>query len=80
MSRPPDRIGSTLPPRPQRHAVEFGGKHPIEPYEPWIAVDPFRGGVRVHITGPHGFERTISFAADEQPQEITSCIKGTLEN
>lgn len=32
-------------------AVEAGGRH--------AAADPFRGGVRVVITGPQGFERTV---------------------
>jgi hypothetical protein len=43
-------------------AVEAGGKHAAESYEGWIAVDPFRGGVRVLITGPQGFERSVVFA------------------
>ena len=33
-------------------AVEAGGTHVAQPYESWIAADPFRGGVRVLITGP----------------------------
>lgn len=37
-------------------AVEAGGKHVAESYEDWIAADAFRGGVRVLITGPLGFE------------------------
>jgi len=32
-------------------AVEAGGRH--------AAADPFRGGVRVVITGTQGFERTV---------------------
>ena len=31
---------------------EAAGKHFAQPYEGWIAADPFRGGVRVLITGP----------------------------
>ena len=42
-------------------AVEAGGRHVKEQYEGWIAADPFRGGVRVVITGPHGFERAVLF-------------------
>jgi hypothetical protein len=38
-------------------AVEAGGRHVKEQYEGWIAADPFRGGVRVVIIGPQGFER-----------------------
>jgi hypothetical protein len=45
-------------------AVEAGGKHVAQPFEGWIAADPFRGGVRVLITGPQGFERTVMFARD----------------
>jgi len=61
-------------------AVEFGGKHLDAPYEAWIATDPFQGGVRVLITGPQGFERTVSFAVDELPQQITCRIRKTLED
>ena len=32
-------------------AVDAGGKHMKERYEPWITADPFRGGIRVLITG-----------------------------
>jgi hypothetical protein len=52
-------------------AVEAGGKHVKDPYEAWITADPFRGGVRVLITGPHGFERAVQFAMDEDLIEIT---------
>jgi hypothetical protein len=52
-------------------AVEAGSRHIKEPYERWIAADPFRGGVRLIITGPQGFERTVLFALDEDPAIIT---------
>ena len=45
-------------------AVEAAGKHVAQPFEGWITADPFRGGVRVLITGPQGFERTVMFALD----------------
>jgi hypothetical protein len=61
-------------------AVERAGKDTASPYEACIATDPFQGGVRVLITGPHGFERTVSFATDEQPEEITRRIRETLED
>jgi hypothetical protein len=61
-------------------AVEFGGKHAAAPYEAWIAADPFQAGIRVLITGPQGFERTISFAVDGQPEEITRRVRETLED
>jgi hypothetical protein len=43
-------------------AVVAGGRHAAGPHEAWIAADPFKGGCRVLITGPHGFERTVTFA------------------
>jgi hypothetical protein len=51
--------------------VEAGGKHVAESFEGWIAADPFRGGVRVLITGPQGFERSVMFSIDEDPIVIT---------
>ena len=60
-------------------AVEAGGKHVAQPYEGWIAADPFRGGVRVLITGPQGFERTVTFALDESSATITERVRETIE-
>ena len=60
-------------------AVEAGGKHIKEPYEGWIAAYPFRGGVRVVITGPQGFERTVLFALDEDSTVITQRVRETIE-
>jgi hypothetical protein len=37
-------------------AVVAGGKSATGPHEAWITADPFNGGFRVLITGPHGFE------------------------
>jgi hypothetical protein len=48
-------------------------------YEAWISSDPFRGGVKVLITGPHGFERTMSFAVDEDPAVIQERVRETVE-
>ena len=48
-------------------AVVAGGKHASTPYEAWIAADPFKGGFRLLITGPHGFERTAIFGIDDEP-------------
>ena len=45
-------------------AVVAGGRHVSAPHEAWIATDPFKGGVRVLITGPHGFEPTVTFAIE----------------
>ena len=60
-------------------AVEAGGRHVGAPYEAWIVADAFRGGVKVLITGPHGFARTVTFALDEQPGTIADRVRETLE-
>jgi hypothetical protein len=60
-------------------AVEAGGKHIKDAYEAWITADPFHGGVKVLITGPLGFERTVQFAIDQEPFEITERVRATLE-
>jgi len=49
-------------------AVTAGGRHVQGLYEGWIATDPFRGDVRVTITGPHGFERRAAFSTRTQPK------------
>jgi hypothetical protein len=46
-------------------AVEATGQRPAQPFEARIATDPFRGGVRVLITGAPGFERTVALARGE---------------
>jgi hypothetical protein len=61
-------------------AVEAAGKHVSQPYEGWIAADPSRGGVRVLITGPLGFERSVAFAIDEDPAVIKDRVRETLES
>jgi hypothetical protein len=60
-------------------AVQAGGKHIKDAYEAWITTDPFHGGVKVLITGPLGFERTVQFAIDQEPFEITERVRATLE-
>ena len=57
-------------------AVVAGRKHVAAPHEAWISADPFRGGVRVVITGPHGFQREVRFALDEVPAAITDRVRG----
>ena len=52
-------------------AVVAGGRHTTGPHEAWISADPFNGGFRVLITGPHGFERTVAFAIDDDPGVIS---------
>jgi hypothetical protein len=60
-------------------AVVAGGKHASGPHEGWITADPFRGGFKVLITGPHGFERTVAFALDDDPAVIADRVRETLE-
>ena len=60
-------------------AVESGGKHVAGAHEAWIAADPFRGGFKVLITGPQGFERTVLFAANDDPAVISERIRETLD-
>jgi len=61
-------------------AVEAAGQHLAQPHEAWIAADLFRGGVRVLITGPQGFERTVTFALDESLATITERVRETIED
>ena len=60
-------------------AVVAGGKHVTVSYEGWIAADPFKGGFRLLITGPQGFERTLVFAIDDEPTVITDRVGQTLD-
>jgi hypothetical protein len=60
-------------------AVVAGGRHASGPHEAWIAADPFSGGFRVLVTGPHGFERTVTFAIDNDPAVIAEHVRETLE-
>ena len=60
-------------------AVVAGGKHASAPHEAWIATDPFKGGFRLLITGPHGFERTVMFAIDDDPAVIAERVRETLD-
>ena len=59
-------------------AVVAVGTHMTAPYAAWIAADPFKGCVRVLITGPQGFERSVQFAVDEEQAEITRRVRDTL--
>jgi hypothetical protein len=61
-------------------AVVSGGKHVSGPHEAFIAADPFRGGVKVLLTGPHGLERTVTFALDDDPVLIAERVRETLED
>ena len=44
-----------------------------------FAADPFNGGFRVLITGAQGFERTVTFAIDDDPAVIAERVRETLE-
>ena len=59
-------------------AVVAAGRQLTAPHEAWIAADPFRGGFKVLITGPHGLERTALFATDHEPAVISERIRETL--
>ena len=59
-------------------AVVAAGRQLTAPHEAWIAADPFRGGFKVLITGPHGLERTALFAIDDEPAVISERIRETL--
>ena len=60
-------------------AVVAAGRQLTAPHEAWIAADPFRGGFKVLITGPHGFERTVTFALDDEAAVIADRVWQTLE-
>jgi hypothetical protein len=60
-------------------AVVAGGKHASGPHEAWITADPFRGGFKVLITGPHGLERTVAFALADDPAVVAELVLETLE-
>jgi hypothetical protein len=60
-------------------AVVAGGRHARGPHEAWISADPFNGGFRVLITGPQGFERTVTFALEDDPTVIAERMRETLD-
>ena len=60
-------------------AVVAGGKRTRAPHEAWIAADPFKGGFRALITGSHGFERTVTFAIDDDSAVIAERVRETLD-
>ena len=61
-------------------AVMAGSRHRSDLFEGWIAVDPFRGDVRVIITGRNGFERRAAFSVEEEPAEITRRVRETIDD
>jgi hypothetical protein len=60
-------------------AVAAAGKHATGPHEAWITADPFRSGFKVLITGPHGLERSVTFALDDDPAVIVVRVRETLD-
>ena len=58
-------------------AAVAGARHRADVYEG--ATDPFHGDVRVIITGPHGFERRVAFAIDEESSEITRRVRESID-
>jgi hypothetical protein len=60
-------------------AVVAGGRHVRKPHEAWIAVDP-RRTVRVLMTGPDGFERSVGFGPDADTALITEMVRASLED
>jgi hypothetical protein len=61
-------------------ATEAAGQRLAPPYETRIAADPSRGGVRVLITGPQGFERTVAFVRDEAAAAMTQRVRETIDD
>jgi hypothetical protein len=45
-----------------------------------FAAGPFPGGVRVLITRPLGFERTVAFALDEAAARIAQRVRETIDD
>ena len=44
-----------------------------------LRAGPFKGGFRVLITGPQGFERSVIFALADDPAVIAERVRETLE-
>ena len=61
-------------------AVEAAGRNLAQPYEAWIAADLPRGAVRVMITGPQGFDRSVTFDVTDDPAVIAERIRETIED
>jgi len=84
MQMPLTVFGSKGIPGTQRErieaAVEAAGRHLAQPFEAWIAADPLRGGVRVLITGPEGFDRTVAFDVADDAAVIAERIRETIQD
>ena len=60
-------------------AVIAGGSYISGPHEGWIIANPFHRVVKMVITGPHGFQREVGFAIDEELAVITERVRATLD-
>jgi hypothetical protein len=56
------------------------GRHLAQPFEAWIAADLPRGGVRLMITGPQGFDRTVTFDLTDDAAVIAERIRETIQD
>ena len=65
---------------PSEATIVAGAKHSTGPHEAWVTADPFRGGFKVLITGPYGFERTVTFALGDDPAVIAERVRETVED
>ena len=61
-------------------AIEAAGRNLAQPYEAWIAADLPRGAVRVMITGPQGFDRTVTFEITDDAAVIAERIRETIQD
>jgi len=53
-------------------AVETGGRHVKKQYEGWIASDPFRGRVRMVVTGVQGVTGSSRHLVQSPPPKLGS--------
>lgn len=64
------------------HNLDWGNPYDGDargPHEAWIAAEPSNGGFRVLITGPHGFQRTVTLGIADVPAMIGERVRETLE-
>lgn len=59
--------------------MEAGGGRVSQLYEGWIGGDSFGKMIRVLMTAPQGFERTVTFPVDEDPAFIEQMVRETIE-
>jgi hypothetical protein len=59
--------------------VVASGKHVNRPARGGNRGRRVHGGVKVLITEPHGFDRTVTFALDDDPAIIAERVRETME-